>query len=165
MTRKYKLQRIHKNIMLGVSGIALASTIALSGAQTTTAIQGGSVNEQAVSQISEIKKSAKIAKNLCKKNALLERKKAKNEADRKFNDLLKALKEKRSADLLQIKNSTGTATTTKEMNKERQQKRLAVEKKYKEDLKALKEQRKIERENADKTYENRVCTATSTPTN
>lgn len=163
MTRKYKLQRLHKNILLGVSGLALASTIAISGAEVSTSTPTATSTATSTKlELRELKKTERAAINLCKKNALKERQESKLAADKKYNEAVKALKDKRYNDLLAVKSATTTATSTKAINKEKQAKRLAIEKSYQSDLKKLKEIRHTERVKADEVYDSRVCTASST---
>jgi hypothetical protein len=156
MTRKYKLARIQKNILLGVSGVALASTMALAGAQATTTATSTSTSTPTTT-IRNLNKVDKAQYNLCKKNAKGDREREKSAAEKKYYEAFKALKEKRLVDLKATRTATTSTTTPKLMNKERQAMRLAIEKKYQTDLRALKDVRHAVRVHADENYDKVVC--------
>jgi hypothetical protein len=156
MTRQYKLARLHKNILLGVSGVALASTMMLGGAQTATTTATSTATSTPAA-IKYLNKADKAQYNLCKKNAKSEQLKAKSDAEKKYFEAFKALKDKRSLDLKATRTATTSTTTLKIINKERQALRLAIERKYQADLRNLKDIRHDERVKADENYDKMVC--------
>lgn len=161
MTRKYKLERLQKNILLGISGVTLASTIVFAGAQTATPIQNN--DRDGIKTLHNLNKVDKEKINLCKKDALKIRQKSKLEAEKKYNENFKELKETRLKDLIATRTATTSTSTPKLINQERKEMRVAIEKKFQNSVRALKDIRHSEREKADEIYDNSVCQATTTP--
>lgn len=168
MTRKYKLERLQKNILLGMTGIALSSTIMFAGAQSPEAMNRSNNRNNATNTKMGIKllnKAEKEKKNVCKAEHLTARKNIKLGADKAYMDAVKLLKEKRLSDLSATKTATTTATTTKLMNKERQAMRHAIEDKYKIEIRKLKDIRYSNRAKADDIYDQNMSTCINTNTN
>lgn len=67
MTRRYQLQRLQKNILLGFSGVTLASTMLLTGAQTPAGVVNKNVEKEAVIQMKTLNKAERVTTKIIKK--------------------------------------------------------------------------------------------------
>lgn len=74
MTRRYSLQRLQKDVLLGVSGVTLAGTMLFSGSPTANAaVQTQRNNRESISKtVNQIKRAEKASLKMQKKNALRE---------------------------------------------------------------------------------------------
>ena len=74
MTRRYNLQRLQKDVLLGVSGVTLASTMLFSGSPTANAsVQTQRNNRDSISKtMNQIKRAEKAEMKMQEKNALRE---------------------------------------------------------------------------------------------
>ena len=137
MTRLYKLQRLQKNILLGMAGIMIASSMAIASATTTA------------STTKEFRKAQKEKKIMCKKDSQKSKMDEKKDVEKKYWDMDMKLKRDKLNELDLLKNSSTTSTSTKEINKERKEKRMMIENKYKEENKKLRDAKEAEKKAID----------------
>ncbi len=74
MTRRYSLQRLQKDVLLGVSGVTLAGTMLFSGSPTANAaVQTQRNNRESISKtVNQIKRAEKAEMKMQEKNTLRE---------------------------------------------------------------------------------------------